>query len=231
VIGAGTVLLLPRKQENRPCDFFQIRRHAHKKESNIYCLQGTMLVVNTMNNNLEELFGSWIQAIGTIIDAISNTPSYKLSETLQSNLSLIGHVMQATGNALVADSVKNFNFDKLGNAIQTIGNLTVVSGILINLDEEIKIELTIKGNLLQALGNVLSPFSVSVDDKTSNKDKLLLDLGSILQAIGNSLQAQAGMLILKGRESGNMTALGSWIQASGAVLQAVVRSKAKCVLK
>lgn len=190
-----------------------------------------MLVVYTVNNNLRELLGSWIQAIGTIIDAISNTPLYKLSETHQSNLSLIGHVMQATGNALIADSVKECNFEKIGNTIQSLGNLTIISSILIKLFEEIKIELTIKGNLLQALGNFLSPFSGSVDDRTSNKDKLLLDLGSILQGIGNSLQALSGMLLLKGGDRGDSHVLGSWIQASGAVLQAVVRSKAACVQK
>jgi hypothetical protein len=194
--------------------------------SYIYCLQGTMLVVYTVNINLEELLGSWIQAIGTIIDAISNTPSYNLGETLQSNLSLIGHVMQATGNALIADSVKECNFESIGNSIQSLGNLTIVSSILINLGKEIKIELTVKGNLLQALGNFLSPFSVAMDDRTSKEDKLLLDLGSILQGIGNSLQALSGMLQLKGGDRGDLNVLGSWIQASGAVLQAVVRSKA-----
>jgi hypothetical protein len=178
-----------------------------------------------MNNNLEELLGSWVQAIGTVIDAISNTPSRKLSEELQTNLSITGNVMQATGNALLADSDNTLDFEKIGNIIQSIGNLTVVSGILIMSDEKRETEFEIKGNLLQTLGNLLSPFNFSVDDKSSYKENLLLDVGSILQAIGNSLQAMAGILKLQGKEQGNLNLVGGWIQASGAVLQALVQSK------
>lgn len=173
-----------------------------------------------MENNLEELLGSWIQAIGTVIDAITVTPINKFPKTIESNLFAIGNVMQATGNALIADSIQDINLDKIGNSIQTIGNLTIVSGILMKLNEEKEIEFFIKGNLLQALGSILSPFSVSSEPQ--KMDRLLLDLGSILQAIGNSLQAISGMIVLSGEKEGKIELLGSWIQAGGAVLQALV---------
>lgn len=175
-----------------------------------------------MNNNLEELLGSWIQAIGTVIDAITVTPINKFPKTIESSLFAIGNVMQATGNALLADSIQEINLDKIGNSIQSIGNLTIVSGILMELNEEKEIEFFIKGNLIQALGSTLSPFSVSAEPK--NKDQLLLDLGSILQAIGNSLQAISGMIVLSGNKEGKIEFIGSWMQASGAVLQALVLS-------
>jgi hypothetical protein len=75
-----------------------------------------------MESEYKALIGSWIQAIGNITSAISSTPSTVINETMQTNLFLIGNTMQATGNALVADSEKEITLEKIGNQIQAIGN-------------------------------------------------------------------------------------------------------------
>ncbi len=172
-----------------------------------------------------ELQGSWIQAAGTVIDAVGNTPSFDLSESSQQNFAVIGHPMQATGNALLADSMKYVNLDKIGNTVQSIGNLTIVTGVLLRVPLRIETELLIKGNLIQALGNLLSFFGISESVDLSHKYKLLLGVASLLQAIGNSLQALSGSIIFKGERAVDINAIGSWIQASGAVLHAVVQVK------
>ncbi|MFJ7730211.1 DUF6944 family repetitive protein [Neobacillus sp. NPDC097160] len=176
-----------------------------------------------MNNYLEELIGTWGQAIGSVTDAISSAPSYKFSETFKTSLSLLGNIMQAIGNTLIADSIKNpKSLDKIGNIIQSIGNSTVVLGLLIKSRKEIQIELGIIGNSLQAFGNLLTSLSESVGDfEKANIEKI----GSILQAIGSSLQALSGILELKGKDGEYINFIGSWTAASGAVLQALVLSE------
>lgn len=119
------------------------------------------------NNKLKALFGSWEQAIGTILSAISSSPTSKISETLQTNFSLLGNVMQATGNALIADSEKKLNLNKIGNEIQAVGNSAVIVGLLIQFNECINIELSIKGNFFQAVGSVLSLPDLLEDNKVS----------------------------------------------------------------
>lgn len=65
-----------------------------------------------MNNQIKELFGSWVQAIGTFIAAVGATPSPILTNQQLNNLSLIGNVLQAVGNALIADTIEQFNLEK-----------------------------------------------------------------------------------------------------------------------
>lgn len=173
-----------------------------------------------MNNYVEELIGTWGHAAGTVVDAISNTPRLKISKMLKTELSLLGHIMQAIGNALVADSIKNpESLAKIGNSIQSIGNLTVATGLLIKSNKETEIELGIIGYSLQAYGNLLAAYSETDGDF----EKINIEtIGSILQAIGNSLQALSGMLEINCKDGEYASFIGSWIQASGAVLEALV---------
>ncbi|QGQ45765.1 DUF6944 family repetitive protein [Metabacillus sediminilitoris] len=178
-----------------------------------------------MDNELKALFGSWDQALGTIISAIGSTPSSRINETLQNNLSLLGNVMQATGNALLADTIRSFNLNKIGNEIQAIGNSMVIVGLLLyENNEEKNIELSIKGNLLQALGSSLSIPELLEKNKVSI-DNLYSIYGALLQTIGNSLQAISGIINLKGQQANGVNFVGSWIQAIGAVIQALMQSK------
>ncbi|MEI5907060.1 hypothetical protein WAK64_08320 [Bacillus spongiae] len=176
-----------------------------------------------MNNEQQLVFGSWIQAIGTTVAAIGATPSKILSEEQLEGLSVIGNVGQAVGNALIADTIEEFDLTKAGNEIQSIGNLTVISGIVIDFDEDTKLNLDISGNLLQALGGSAAVSETFNEDPSV--DVLLAIYGDLLQVIGNSLQAIAGIIESKDRDSGNINEIGSWIQAIGSILAALVTSK------
>ena len=99
-----------------------------------------------MENQLKEIFGALIAAIGTIIAAIGSTPFYFISSNVRKDLSVYGNVLQAVGNALEADGQGEISLEKIGNEIQSIGNVTVISGLVIEFKDETKIKLVIAGN-------------------------------------------------------------------------------------
>lgn len=178
-----------------------------------------------MPNDLKALFGSWEQALGTLLSAISSTPKAQLNERIRTGLSLIGNAMQATGNALMADSERTITLNKIGNQIQAIGNSTVILGLIIQANTRTKTELNIKGNLLQALGSGISFAEIIQNKKRQplSSEELLNLYGSLLQMIGNSLQAISGRIKLQGQNGQTLNFVGSWIQAVGAFLQALAQ--------
>src|SRR5699024_11755062 len=97
-----------------------------------------------------------MQAIGTNMSAIGNTPTIIRAEYSATNLDLWGNVLQGTGNALIADAVEDMTLDKLGNKIQTTGNMVIVLAILTSVSERTETKLNIKGNMTQAVGGSLS---------------------------------------------------------------------------
>lgn len=177
------------------------------------------------NREFKALLGAWDQALGTFISAVSSTPSFKLKATVRTRLSLLGNVMQATGNALLADSERKPSLGKLGNQIQSIGNLTVIVGLSIQSGGKKGTRLNIAGNLLQALGSGIAIPEQWPIHRHASKQELLNLYGSLLQMIGNALQAIAGMIALKRLNGQTINFLGSWIQAVGALLQALAQSK------
>lgn len=205
-----------------------------------------------MDNQFKQFVGSWIQAIGTVIAAIGSTPSHIINEEHRNNLSLWGNVLQAVGNSLIADGQETISLNKLGNEVQAVGNTTVVGGMLIDFKEETKQLLIIKGNWLQALGGGMS-VSDAIEEEATPKKSLNI-IGNLLQVIGNSLQALGGTYELENnkekekhkekqlnqtnyypsyysREDTNhkdgelLDISGSWIQAVGSVISAIVQTK------
>ena len=155
-----------------------------------------------MDNQTKEIVGSIIAAVGTIISAVGNTPSSFIKEDLQGNLDLWGNVLQATGNALQVDELGNLSLGTIGNEIQSIGNVTVVAGTIIEFkEEEIEQRLTITGNWLQALGGLVNV----ADEFEGNTHAGMSEniIGNLLQSIGNSLQAIGGVYELKNDEKDN----------------------------
>ncbi|MGE7779499.1 DUF6944 family repetitive protein [Peribacillus sp. NPDC097264] len=146
-----------------------------------------------MGNQFKETFGSWVQAIGTVLSAIANTPTLVPEEETATNLDVVGNVLQGTGNAVIADGEEAFTLDQIGSAIQAIGNSTVITGLIGDFSDETKQILVIDGNFIQALGG-----GVSAADITENSPAEGINIvGNILQAVGNSLQALAGIIDLK----------------------------------
>lgn len=172
-----------------------------------------------MENEQKELFGAWIQATGTTLAAIGSTPLKIFTENELTSLNLWGNELQALGNALIADSEHYFTMEKIGNIIQSAGNLTVIAGIVLALDHETELKLDIKGNLTQALGG-----SAVLKDNLAmehSAESLYHLYGNLLQIIGNSMQAISGIIELKGGEGKKINTAGSWIQATGSIIEAV----------
>jgi hypothetical protein len=195
----------------------------------------------SMENQLKELFGAWIQAIGTVTAAVGSSPSLK--EDFQKSLNLWGNALQGTGNALIADAQEGFSLGKLGDEVEAIGNTIVIAGLLLNYNEEINQKLEINGNMLQAVGGGISLAEDLVDEPSTIRT--LNIAGNVLQIIGNALQAKGGIEELKSKaekedkfngykenneyneitHSQSLGINGSWIQAVGSVISAIAQTK------
>ncbi|MUK88995.1 hypothetical protein GMD78_11480 [Ornithinibacillus sp. L9] len=169
----------------------------------------------------EYYLGAGLQAIGTVLSAISVTPTGFIDKNDQHDLNVLGNTLQATGSALQASGQTTLS--SLGNKAQAVGNTTVIYGLLISNSEEQKLILSIKGELIQALGGGISFVSTGgLGNPSFNR------IGNLLQAIGNSLQAIGGKQKLQsiskrvvGDDGSFFILIGSWIQAFGAILIAL----------
>ena len=88
-----------------------------------------------MDDPIKEIVGAWFVAVGTIIAAIGSTPFKKLNDELWRDLNVWGNVLQATGNGLEADGQGEISLEKIGNEIQSIGNITVLTGLIIEFED------------------------------------------------------------------------------------------------
>lgn len=176
-----------------------------------------------MDDQVKELFGAVITAIGTILSAIASIPTQSTRITdLYKGLDIVGNTLQGSGNAIQADA-QSPSLEKLGNEIQAIGNSTVVAGLILKVEEETEEKLVITGNLLQALGGAVA-LGEELEDPTAS-GQIYNIYGNLLQSTGNSLQAIGGSINLKEKRdsesdsSGDVIIFtGSWIQAIGSVI-------------
>jgi hypothetical protein len=195
----------------------------------------------SMENQLKELFGAWIQAIGSVTAAVGSTPSH--NEDFQKSLHLWGNALQATGNALIADAEEELSLGRLGDEVEALGNAIVIAGLLLNYNEEIKKKIEINGNMLQAVGGGISLAEDLMDEPSTIRT--LHIAGNVLQIIGNILQVKGDIERLnindesidkfKGFKENNQYQVithsqsleinGGWIQAVGSVLSAVAHTK------
>jgi hypothetical protein len=171
-----------------------------------------------MEKEQKELSGAWVQAAGTTLAAIGSTPLKGFTESQLENLNLWGNELQALGNALIADSEPHFTMEKFGNILQSAGNITVMAGIILPVDDGTEQELDIKGNLMQALGGSAALKDILAEERSM--DSLINLYGTLLQIIGNSMQAIAGIIEHRRQEGENINIAGSWIQAAGSIIQA-----------
>lgn len=180
-----------------------------------------------MGSQFKEVFGSVIQAIGTIESAVGSTPFKNLSKETSFNLRLQGNVLQGTGNALSADGQDNkWSLEYIGDITQAVGNSTVIVGLLIKFDDETDQKLIIAGNWLQALGSFVG-LTDEFEDQTQSGRSFNI-IGGLLQGIGNSLQALGGTYQLQDENDEDaelMGIIGSWIQAVGSVLSLIGQIK------
>ncbi len=187
-----------------------------------------------MDDKFKEIFGAVVAAIGTILSAVASFPSETTRIIdLYKDFDIVGNTLQAVGNALQADGQKEPSLEKLGNEIQSIGNSTVLAGLVWNIEDDSKEKLIITGNWLQALGGAVA-LGDEFNDPTAAGQIYNIN-GNLLQSIGNSLQAIGGSINLKEKQlskeeetasSGDSIIFaGSWIQAVGSVLSAIGQVK------
>lgn len=109
-----------------------------------------------LDSRVKELLGYLIDTIGQTMSAIANTPSIINDKQLPILLDLWGNVFQATGAVLVADSIERFSFKKLGNQLESAGNLVSVISVLVTVNDGVKVDLDKKGNIIETLGVIVS---------------------------------------------------------------------------
>lgn len=191
-----------------------------------------------MDNSTKEILGTFLAAVGTVSSAIGGTPINYIQKNTLNDLNIIGNVLQAVGNGLGADGQGELSLETIGNELQSVGNVTVISGLLVNFEDDNKQKLIITGNWIQALGG-FTALGDELSDITDTDD-LYLIAGNLLQGIGNSLQAISGINELKsdqidkGNEKDRNTqrnagdylgVIGGWIQAIGSIISLIGQIK------
>ena len=156
--------------------------------------------------------GAAINAVGTVLSAIATTPSQSFLENIQDDLEFIGSILEALGTAIASDEDAT-TLVKTGELIDVIGSLEVAASAQTD-NKQLQRLLYKKGNLLQALGEAATlPYG-----RQLAKSEVIATIGSILEIIGNSIQA----LVDDTTELGIIwNAIGGWVQAVGAVITVV----------
>ncbi|MEE6452308.1 hypothetical protein RAH41_17220 [Gottfriedia acidiceleris] len=195
-----------------------------------------------MGGESKAVVGSVIVSIGTITAAIGSTPSNYIKSSVRDELSLIGNVLQATGNGIDAEA-EGTVLRAVGKEITASGNITITSGLVFEIPKEASYKLFVAGNLLQALG-----LGVNIGEAIETKPfpgQSENIVGGLTQIIGNTMQAIGWSEALhdllenenkqkefgfyedyliknnKQSESELLVATGSWIQAIGSVISVI----------
>lgn len=166
-----------------------------------------------------ESFGAWVSALGNTLSAIASTEHIDLTEELRTRLNVYGEVLQATGGGLTVDAIEEWNADRIGNGIQSIGNLTTLYGITMPVSDDKELLFNIQGNLIQALGAAYTIVELEVPLKS--RAEQIGSYGLILEIMGNSMEALAGIQELRKVEGQPLNAIGAWTQVIGTVLSAI----------
>lgn len=161
-----------------------------------------------MDNREKALVGYWLDAIGQTMAALANTPSVVKDKDLSLQLDLWGSVLQGTGAALVADSAEEFSFEKLGNQLESIGNIVAIIGILAPVNDETKEKIAQKGDIIETLG-----VSVSLPDEL--KEGFTLDL--FFDIFGHLLQ----VIEIKEVDEELVNMIAEWSQAIASILSLI----------
>jgi hypothetical protein len=200
-----------------------------------------------MGSECKAIVGSVLVSVGTITDAIGSTPSNYIKSNVRDDLTLLGNVLQAEGNAIDAEA-KGTVLRSVGKEITASGNLTVITGLAFGFRKEASYKLFITGNWIQALGLAVNiGDAIDLPPFPGQSENIV---GTITQFIGNLLQAIGWSEALENirkdendnenkqkkigyyykdyfkknngqSESESLVATGSWIQAIGSVISVI----------
>ncbi|WP_110114036.1 hypothetical protein [Bacillus sp. CGMCC 1.16541] len=173
-----------------------------------------------------ELLGAWITATGNITASIGVTEEVRQPSRRTEDIIILGNGLQAIGNSLQIAGPVDEVLEKLGSELQVVGNLSIIGGVLLNRREE-RLEneaLIVIGDSFQSIGAGLEVIN-DLRNVDTNQPILLEIVGNSLQSLGAFIQAVSGAYELGIGEDrpfdGIFGVVGSWIQATGAVIEAV----------
>lgn len=180
-----------------------------------------------------ETAGTWIQALGTLINASGQTVIVLQSDENSyegNSLALIGNGVEAFGNSLQAIGKTKKSPDDsegiLGAWLQSAGNITNSYALyqIITGDERDGLLLDIFGDSIQSIGAFLEASSLLEGDLTEAE---LASQGEIIQSFGAMIEGIGALYILNNmvREGVQIQAFGSYAQLTGATITAIAFTK------
>lgn len=177
-----------------------------------------------IDNNTQLTTGAmWAGAVGRIVTAVGNTPPISLNNKVASDINLIGYTIQLAATAVLVDTEEALSLNKVGNIIQSGGLSAEVAGYVLPFsDPNAQQTIFNIGNEGQALGTGLSfVYSLNSNPTVVN---LYNSFGALLQTIGINMLVIAGYLPSTSSLRQQLNSIGSWIQAIGAIIQAIAQT-------
>ena len=180
-------------------------------------------MIHIDNNTQITTSAMWVGAIGRIVTAIGNTPPISLNNKVSSDINLVGYNLQLAGTAVLVDAERSFSLNKAGNMIQAGGLSAEVAGYILPFsDPNAQQTLFNIGNEGQALGTSMS-FIYSLE-RVTTLTNLYNAFGGLLQTIGINMLVIGGFLPSNSLKRQLFNSIGSWIQAIGAIIQAIAQT-------
>ena len=172
-------------------------------------------------------FGTWLDAVGTTLSAIGNTPFPFISKDRLKRIDLIGDSLQATASSIMADAEEEFNLFKIGNMIDASGNVIEIAGANLPFTNPRSNQiLLVEGNGLQTIGTGLTfiysyEYALQTEFEEIELGTLYGIYGSLVQTIGLAMQTIAALLPEDNLQGQRLNTVGTWVQAIGAILEAI----------
>ena len=173
------------------------------------------------SNQLKEIHGAWLAAIGTILVALGSTPNIGLSSKIQRDLDIVGNALEALGSGLAADGqALPLSLEYASNVLSSIGAIEIFTAAVIDFPATLDTKMNIQGELLQAVGTAISAADGFSDNLSIGAAELFI--GNVIQTIGSVIQVLGITIQVNEQDKGQIfIATGSWTQAIGAVLSAI----------
>ncbi|WP_019240682.1 MULTISPECIES: DUF6944 family repetitive protein [Bacillus] len=178
---------------------------------------------NQIANNTEMTIAQWVEAFGTVLSAIGNTPIEFLSSDFLYDINLVGDVLQVSATSVQLDAETKLTYNSLGNMLQIVGNSEEIAGyILFKNDQTVQNILVNQGNAIQVVG--IGSSLVFFLAHKRNLVNIYNIYANLIQMIGLSIQMLSTISTLTKEQSQTLNVVGNWTQAIGAILAAIAQS-------
>ena len=198
-------------------------------EIDIIFKSGEELVSNSpqekISDNQTEIttIGLWIEAFGTFLSAIGNTPISAVNHNLLFDIDRVGDVLQLSGTTIQIEDEKNWTLNKYGNIVIAGGTSEeIYANFRPDRGSEIQEQIYSQSTAIQAVGTALA-LADSLEQSNSTIEICNVYANS-LQVIGLSIESISSIYENEQREN-FVNSVGHWIQFSGAALAAICHEK------